>query len=204
MLGFMRRSGSGRWFPCPHQRKGAIKSVVTLKDEEMDDEADVRMEEKPSAMPERKWRQLVGSYQVVMSALNDKNARETIKEFAVCKLEPLWREGLIVAAHQLGKCYRDGLGVTSDKKKAVRWFRHAADAGLAVSQYALGKLLQQEGQLEEAVKWYKRAAAQGNRHAQHILDHWDNDHHHAHRKRGRKITSKRLTMGRRSESHKRK
>ena len=191
MLELMQRSDNDRWFHRLRQRKGSTKSAVTLEDEKTDDEADdVRIEEKPAGMPERKWLQLVGSYRVVVSALNDKNAQETTKEFVACKLEPLWREGLIVAAHQLGKCYRDGLGVIPDKKKAELWFHRAADAGLAVSQYALGRLLQQEGQPEEAVEWYKRAAAQGNRHAQFILDHWDNDHRRACRKRRSKAVEK--------------
>lgn len=216
MLRFMRRSGSGRWFPCLHHRKGTtqlscddeklwkcllvdqqgkpvivirctvpqeVEHTVSLKDEEMDDAADdVCIEKKPAGMAEQKWQLLVESYRVNKRVLDDESARETTKEFAVQKLKPLWYEGLVVAAHQVGKCYRDGVGVTLNKKEAKRWFRHAADAGLAVSQYALGKLLQQEGQLEEAMEWYKKAAAQGNRHAQYILDHWDNDHHYAYRK----------------------
>jgi len=76
-----------------------------------------------------------------------------------------------VAAHQLGKCWRDGLGVMPDdeKEKAEAWFRKSAEAGNDFSQYALGKLLQQEKRINEAVVWYEKASTQGNQHAGYRL-----------------------------------
>lgn len=74
-----------------------------------------------------------------------------------------------MAAHQLGKCCRDGLGVIPDDEKAETWFRAAAEKGLDFSQYALGKLLQSEQRVEEAVHWYERASAQGNQYADYRL-----------------------------------
>lgn len=74
-----------------------------------------------------------------------------------------------MAAHQLGKCWRDGLGVMPDDEKAEMWFRKSAEAGNDFSQYALGKLLQQEGRVEEAVKWYEKASDQGNQYAYYRL-----------------------------------
>lgn len=84
-------------------------------------------------------------------------------------LEQLWDCGFAVAAHQLGKCWRDGLGVLPDDEKAELWFRRSAEAGNDFSQYALGKLLQGQKRIGEAVAWYKKAAAQGNQYAAYRL-----------------------------------
>ena len=80
-----------------------------------------------------------------------------------------WDDGLTVAAHQLGKCWREGLGVLPDDNKAELWFRCSAEAGNDFSQYALGKMLQQQGRITEAVEWYKQASAQGNQYANYRL-----------------------------------
>lgn len=77
-------------------------------------------------------------------------------------LERLWNAGFTVAAHLLGKCWRDGMGVLPDDEQAELWFRRAAEAGHDFSQYALGKLLQRQKRMEETVSWYGKAAAQGN------------------------------------------
>jgi hypothetical protein len=74
-----------------------------------------------------------------------------------------------MAAHQLGKCWRDGLGVLPDDEKAELWFRRSAEAGNDCSQYALGKLLQSQKRMDEAIKWYEKAAAQGNQFANYRL-----------------------------------
>lgn len=49
----------------------------------------------------------------------------------------------------------DGRGVLPDDERA-------ADAGYDFAQYALGKLLESQDQMGEAVSWYGKAAAQGN------------------------------------------
>lgn len=49
--------------------------------------------------------------------------------------------GYAIAAHQLGKCYRDGVGVQRDDAKAAERFRRSAVQGSDCSEYALGKLL---------------------------------------------------------------
>jgi len=49
------------------------------------------------------------------------------------------------------------------------WFRKSAEAGSDYSQYALGKLLQQGGRIQEAVAWYEKASAQGNQYADYRL-----------------------------------
>jgi len=55
-----------------------------------------------------------------------------------------------MAAHHLGRAWRDGLGVLPDDKEAEYWFRQSAEAGVARSQYALGTFLQEQGRVEEA------------------------------------------------------
>ena len=74
-----------------------------------------------------------------------------------------------MAAHQMGKCWRDGIGVLPDDEKSESWFRRGAEAGHDFSQYALGKLLQSQKRIDEAVSWYEKAAAQGNSYAAYQL-----------------------------------
>jgi hypothetical protein len=66
--------------------------------------------------------------------------------------------------------YSDGEGVPQDDKEAVKWFRLAAETGLAQAQYNLGVMYGDgEGVPQddkEAVKWYQLAAEQGVTEAQ--------------------------------------
>ena len=59
----------------------------------------------------------------------------------MCIRDRLWEEGYTVAAHQLGKFYRDDLSTLRDHEKAEQWFWRSAEAGNDFSEYALGKLL---------------------------------------------------------------
>ena len=139
--------------------------VVTFEDREMMDEEEG---EEVVSTPRNLW-QFVMDYQEAKAILYDEDAKWSEKEEAVHTLERLWEDGLTVVAHQLGKCYRDGLGVIPDDEQAERWFRLAADAGLDFSQYALGKLLRSEQRIKEAVEWYEKAAEQGNQYASYRL-----------------------------------
>ncbi|HOZ09088.1 MAG TPA: LON peptidase substrate-binding domain-containing protein, partial [candidate division Zixibacteria bacterium] len=61
--------------------------------------------------------------------------------------------------------YDVGLGVTQDSTEAVRWYRAAAEAGMARAQNNLG-IMYADGvgvpqDYEEAVKWYRLSADQG-------------------------------------------
>ena len=49
-----------------------------------------------------------------------------------------------------------------DDELAELWFRRGAEAGCEFSQYALGRLLETQKRMVEAVTWYEKAAAQGN------------------------------------------
>ena len=108
-------------------------------------------------------------YQEAVEVLDDSYATQAEKREALQMLKQLWDNGLVIAAHQLGRAYRDGLGVLPDDEKAELWFRHSAEAGNNCSQCALGTLLLEQGQSSEAVSWYERAAATGNQYAQYDL-----------------------------------
>ena len=139
--------------------------VVTFEDREMNDEME---NEELTATPQNLW-QLVMAYQEAKAVLYDEDASWAEQEEVVHTLEWLWDEGLTVAAYQLGKCYRDGLGVIPDDEQAETWFLRSAQAGNDYSQYTLGKLLQGQGRIHEAVEWYEKASAQGNQYADYRL-----------------------------------
>ena len=97
---------------------------------------------------------------------NDPNISSEEKRSAMEVLKQFWEEdGSAAAAYQLGRIWRDGLGVPSNDEKAEEWFRCAAGAGHNSAQYALAKLLHQQGRIGEAVPWYERAADGGNQFA---------------------------------------
>jgi len=138
---------------------------VTFEDEQMDDEL---FEEEEVLNIHPHW-QMVNAYREAKYVLCDDDSTWTEQEEAVQTLERLWDAGLTIAAHQLGKCWRDGLGVLPDDDKAELWFRRSAEAGNDFSQYALGKLLQSRKRIKEAVNWFEKAAAQGNQYASYRL-----------------------------------
>ena len=57
--------------------------------------------------------------------------------------------------------------------EAARWCRKAADQGLALAQYNLGKMFEQGRGVAQsdvqAARWYRKAADQGHVQAQHKL-----------------------------------
>ena len=67
-----------------------------------------------------------------------------------------------------------GRGVAqSVPAEAVRWYRKAADQGIAQAQYILGTMFYHGRGVaqsdEEAARWYHKAADQGHVQAQHEL-----------------------------------
>lgn len=134
--------------------------VFTFEDEEMKDE----MEEKEEAALQEgdSRREMWEIYQHAKEILSQWESTEAEKAEQVQMLERLWEGGFPAAAHQLGRCWRDGLGVLPDDEQAQLWFRRGAEAGYAFSRYALGRLLETQMRTEEAVAWYEKAAAQGN------------------------------------------
>lgn len=134
--------------------------TITFDDEGMVDEP----EETPSAEEPAEGSgvqtiyQQAAEYREAKAMLMDKSAPVEGKLLAKRKLERLWEHGFTVAAHQLGKAWRDGLlGGAKDESKAELWFRKSAETGNDYSQYALGKLLQRQGKISEAIEWYEKA-----------------------------------------------
>ena len=134
--------------------------TFTFEDTTMKDEVDEDQEEIYYAWSSQ-W-EMAEAYQTAKEILSEYENPEAEKAEQVRMLERLWTAGFTMAAHLLGKCWRDGMGVLPDDEQAELWFRRAAEAGHDFSQYALGKLLQSQKRMEEAMSWYKKAAAQGN------------------------------------------
>ena len=77
------------------------------------------------------------------------------------------------AAIGLATMYDLGQGVKRDSVAAYRWYRRAADAGLAEAEFDVAVMRDTgdgvERDMAEAALWYARAAARGNRRAQYNL-----------------------------------
>lgn len=141
--------------------------TFTFEDTTMKDEVDEDQEEVYYAWSSH-W-EMAEAYQTAKEILSEYENPEAEKAEQVQMLEQLWNAGFTVAAHLLGKCWRDGMGVLPDDEQAELWFRRAAEAGHDFSQYALGKLLQSQKRMEEAVSCYEKAAVQGNNYAAYRL-----------------------------------
>ncbi len=78
--------------------------------------------------------------------------------------------GDAVAQYNLGVKYHEGQGVPQDYAEALKWYRKAAEQGLANAQYNIGILFEAgrgvPQDTAEAVKWYRLAAEQGDADAQ--------------------------------------
>lgn len=141
--------------------------VFTFEDAQMKDEVHEDQDAVLHAWSSR-W-EMADAYQDAKEILSVYENTEAEKAEQVRVLERLWDAGFTVAAHQLGKCWRDGLGVLPDDEKAELWLQRSAEAGHDFSQYALGKLLQSQKRIDEAVSWYEKAAVQGNSYAAYQL-----------------------------------
>ena len=108
-------------------------------------------------------------YRAAKAVLQDIYALDAEHAEAVKALEQLWEEGYTVAAHQLGKFYRDDLSTLREHAKAEQWFRRSAEAGNDFSEYALGKLLLTQKRWDEAMEWLDKAADHGSQFAQYRL-----------------------------------
>ena len=117
--------------------------------------------------------QMAEVYQSAKEVLEEYENPESEKAEQVQVLEQLWERGFTVAAYQLGKCWRDGLGVLPDDEQAELRFCRAAEAGYDFAQYSFGKLLENQKRMEAAVSWHKKAAEQGNEYAAFFLEHFD-------------------------------
>ena len=141
--------------------------LPTFEDEQMKDEPEPeehREEHQSYSVYEQAQR-----YRAAKAVLQDVDALDEEHADAVKELEQLWSEGYTIAAHQLGKFYRDDLSTLRDHEKAELWFRLSAEAGNDFSEYALGKLLLTQKRIEEAMEWLGKAADHGNQFARYLL-----------------------------------
>tara|TARA_R110002124_G_scaffold165299_3_gene332680 strand:+ start:1616 stop:5323 length:3708 start_codon:yes stop_codon:yes gene_type:complete len=81
--------------------------------------------------------------------------------------------GDAVAQFEVGSRYADGFGTPADMKKAVQWYRRAADQGLAPALYRLGSLLEHGRGIAKdkaaAAELYEQAGDKGNTKAMYNL-----------------------------------
>ena len=141
------------------ETENLCQNVFTFEDADM-------VEEYTDVLPENS---AVLDYYQAVEMLDADNVTQAEKREALQTLTRLWDSGFTMAAHHLGRAWRDGLGVLPDDEEAEFWFRQSAEAGVARSQYALATLLQEQGRMEEAMSWYEQAADVGNRTAQYHL-----------------------------------
>jgi hypothetical protein len=144
-------------------------ATFTFEDGGMDDEPEEAPPQPAEQSRARHVYHQAADYRRAKRTLTDENATGEEKTGALILLEALWEEGYSIAAHQLGKVYRDGLSVAPDADRAALWFRRSAEAGNDCSEYALGKLLLGQGRTAEALPWLERAAEHHNQFAQYRL-----------------------------------
>ena len=167
------KDSSREHLPLSQQKEfKAIKNMVireaerlrldtfTFEDARIRDEVDEDQDAVYFAWNPNWW--MAEIYQSAKEVLEEYDNPESEKAEQVQVLEQLWQRGSPLAAYQLGKCWRDGRGVLPDDEQAELWFWRAADAGYDFAQYALGKILQSQNRMDEAVSWYEKAAAQEN------------------------------------------
>lgn len=139
--------------------------VFTFEDAEMNDESEADSE----VLPQGAGYDDVIEYRQAVMLLYDADVTQREKREAVQTLGQLWDKGFVSVAYHLGRAYRDSLGPLPDDERAEQWFRLSAEIGDARSQYALSKLLQEQGKINEAVFWYERACESGSQYAQYRL-----------------------------------
>ncbi len=142
---------------------------ITFEDEGMDDEPESAETVPPTTSGIHKIYEQAERYRRAKKLIYDEDAGMDEKRSAIDELQKLWDEGYTIAAHQLGKVYRDGLSVATDWVKAEGWFRKSAERGTVCSAYALGKLLLPIGLSTEAIRWLKYAADAGDQYARYTL-----------------------------------
>ena len=142
----------------------------TFEDDTMPDEPEPEEQSAPSTQSSaRTIYQQAHFYRRAKTVLNDADADPGEKAMALVTLRRLWEEGYTIAAHQLGKAYRDGLRSPVDREAAAEWFQKSVEAGNDCSAYALGKLLLEQGKFSQARSWLQKAATQKNQYAQYRL-----------------------------------
>ena len=79
----------------------------------------------------------------------------------------------VLAQYELGKCYKNGVGILKDPYAAAAWLRRAAEQGEARAQYELAKIYAADSFIsaspETIADLYKKSATQGIAEAQFEL-----------------------------------
>lgn len=90
------------------------------------------------------------------------------------EIEELARQGNKDAQFNIGCRYLTGRHIKHDNKKAMKWFRLAAEEGCPDSQYNIGILFENGDGITkndtEAVKWYRRASKKGHMRARNSFN----------------------------------
>lgn len=100
----------------------------------------------------------------------DVNACLTLAHHYFSSNVGIWREKSVRLYHiaaekgnpfafaSLGYCYYEGIGVNKDLSKSIEYYEKAANRGIAVAQYSLGKIfLSEKKDYELAFKWFTKA-----------------------------------------------
>ena len=109
-------------------------------------------------------------FQKGLEAYEEKDYKTALREW-----RPLAEQGLdLVAQFNLGQMYRKGEGVPQDDQTAVKWYRLAAEQGLAKAQFDLGVMYYKgRGVLQNHVRaymWINIAASLGRKTATESRD----------------------------------
>lgn len=156
-------------------RNMVIRETLRLSEMHFTFEDDAMQEEpeEPPVPPDPSAEQMIHqqarSYRRAKKVLHDSESDPGEKAAALVTLRRLWEEGHTIAAHQLGKSYRDGVGSSVDQELAAEWFQKSVEAGNSCSAYALGKLLLEQGQIPQAIHWLRQAAEQNDPYAQYRI-----------------------------------
>lgn len=131
--------------------------IPTFEDERMNDDPDPEPNTAQSSPEGRSVYEQAAVYRKAKELLYDYDTFQADKRWAIKSLEELWEEGFSVAAHLLGKLYRDGVEVPQDRSVAKEWFLRSAQAG---NDYVSHPSQGSRELLEYALKRQKRGLIQ--------------------------------------------
>ena len=105
---------------------------------------------------------IAGTFEDAEAAFGKKDYATALRLF-----RSLANNGNAIAQDRLGNMYASGKGVPFDQAEAEKWYRLAAEQGLAKAQGDLGFMYYlsatlRTGDYTEAAKWYRLAANQGD------------------------------------------
>lgn len=79
------------------------------------------------------------------------------------------KHGDLACQHQLADMSYKGIVIEENKDWAICLYRDAANQGYADSQYALGRIYEEQKDLQEARTWFQKAADQGHADSEYIM-----------------------------------